>query len=161
MEPNLDTLLVNLSEQSALTHRKRSETITALIEEATLMKRACEGIDILNLRRGPFTNTVLVKVDICKEILAINGEGVSPLIIKRINTYLDDMKLTIDLKFSYGEKLDKYLEQKENDIIEVIRSNLLEADLDEYEEIRDRLVFFKNMLINLCDKVLEEASNLK
>jgi hypothetical protein len=153
---NMESILIDFSQESALLHKKRECTREALVEEVSLMKIACEGMDILNLRLGPYTKTVLAKIFICKEILEINGENLSSSIIARMKRILAEMEHTVKRKLEYGSKLDAFLEKKDNNIIEVIKSNLLESDLEQYAQIQKTLISFRVRLLELCDKLSHE-----
>lgn len=151
----VESSLLSLVNDSAFEDKRKSKTNQSFPEEVNLMKTACERIDILNLRLGIYTNTVIAKIALCKEILEINGDQLPEHKIKLLNKYLVRMEKIIAKKLRYGKRLSKYLEKKDEDLIETIKSNLLETDLHKYEKIQKRLVSFRDELVLVSNKILK------
>lgn len=154
-EKDLESNLLDMSMESALAARKKVETNESFPEQVQLLKNACEGIDILNLRSGLFTNTAIAKVKDCREILQINGQKWPDKKILVFNKYLDRIDKILQQKVRYGQKLSKYLENKENSVVDQVRSALLQDDLDKYAKIQKTLVLFKVKLVANCDRMLK------
>lgn len=150
----VDLSLINLSEESALKDRKKDETYDTLLEEAKLIKTACERIDVLNLRLGIYTNTVLAKIKSCREILTINTEKIPLKQVEIAEKHLDKINGIIDAKLKYGERLSKYLDRKDSDLVDQIKSNLLDADLVVYSKIQQKLLNYRDALVKESDKLI-------
>lgn len=155
MEENksLENGLLKQAEETAIEEKKKEDTRRYLAEQVKLMKVALSQIDVYNLRLGPYTNTVLVKINLCREVLDKNGEEIIPNHLAKLQKALNKIEKLISKKARYGKQVDKYLEAKENSLIESIKSNLLGTDLEDFELIRTKLVGFKNDLVAAGEKL--------
>lgn len=112
MADNIENSQLNIAVTEALVERRKEETKEFLVDQVKLMKIAADKMDISNLRLGPYTATLLSKIDLCKEALEINGENFPEKKVKKITKLLEDCKKTVDKKMKYGVKISKYLEKK-------------------------------------------------
>jgi hypothetical protein len=152
-ENKLEISLTNMAEEAALKDHAKTLTQESMREKIKLMRVAYEGMDVRNLRSGIFTNTAINKITECREILKINGDNLPERKIILVSKLLDRMQKIIDHKIKYGEKLSRYLEKREDSLIEQIKLNLLETEMDKYVKIQKKLVSFKERLIELADKM--------
>ena len=150
---SLENVLLQQSENQAIEEKKKEETRRYLKEQIKLINIALNQMDVYNLRLGPYSNTVLVKINLCREVLDKNGEEIIPNHLTKIKKILSRMEKLINKKASYGKRVDKYLEAKENSLIETIKSNLLDSDLQDFEVIRSKLLGFRNDLLSVGEKL--------
>lgn len=161
LESSLNSLLVEESGKMATKDMNKARTRDYLKEQIDLMKISISKIDIFNLRQGPYTSTVLSKIQICKESLERNEEQIYPNSLLKMQKMLNRLELTVSKKNAYGKKIDRYLERKDDSIIESIKSNLLELDLASFERIRVKLIGYKARLEEIAEKLDKELKSAK
>ena len=161
MPDDINSLLLDIAKETALVDHRREKTVSYLAEDVPLLLAAVSKIDITTLRFGPYTNTTVAKIKDHKEVLEINGDRISERIKKGLVAKYDKMLEMIDQKMTYGEEISKFLEKKEDDLVESIKSNILEDDLAEFETIRSNLLFFKKELISLAESIEKSIKRLQ
>lgn len=150
---DINSAILDIANEGALKEHRKDKTVDFLREEVQLLKKDIHLMDITNLRKGPYTEAAINKIKQQKEVLDINTEKISDRIKNNLVRKYDKMLQIIDEKLEYGQKVSLYLDEKDNDFVEVVKSNMLEDDLSDFENIRSTLRQFKLDLLQLAEEV--------
>lgn len=152
----IENVLLEKSVESALIEKEKESTRKYLLKEIYEIKKDIELMDLFNLRLGPYVKDVLDRLKVCQEVLSKNTEQFIPKDHTRVSKTILRVEKIVNKKLSYGKRVNRFLEAKENSLIESIKSNLLQTDLDQFDIIRKKLLSFKNDLRVVAEK-LEKA----
>jgi uncharacterized protein YPO0396 len=143
----IDNLMLKISEEDVKKDLRNNATMARLVEEVGLMKTACQEMDIANLRLGPHTATALEKIKICREIMAINHEKVSPKKLERVEKNLKRIEAAIQKRLHYCQKIDSYIEKLEANALSMLKADFIDDDQARYDKMRKKLADYK---ANVC-----------
>lgn len=153
-------LVLSLAQQDALKEQHKKETKRALSEELHLLEIAIKNLVVTHLTSGPYIETALAKIDLCREILRINEEKIPEKLQTQIDKKFILMKRIINRKIRYGRLVDRYLEKKEGSIIEQLKEALLPEEMADYEKIREKLLNFQTVLEKRVKDIKKKVDKL-